>query len=89
MYYGYQQSRGGYQYYFSGLKGAALNQREVDTDSPSMPVHADNIPETAKTEGVEVFANKPTTKKVIMENTPTEDGVKGSDGLEKLSKIEL
>jgi hypothetical protein len=89
MYYGYQQSRGGYQYYFSGLKGAALNQREVDTDSPSMPVHADNIPETAKTQGVEVFATKPNTEKVIMEENSIETGVKGSDGVEKLSKIEL
>ena len=88
VYFGYQQSKGGAAYYFSGLKGMALNQKEVDTDTPDMPVHADHVPETAKTEGVEAFATKPNTEKVVMEETPVEDGVKGTTGEEKLSKIE-
>ena len=89
VYFGYQASKGGYQYYFSGIRGAALNQKsEVDTDTPDVPVHVDHVPETEKTDGVEV-AQKPTTERVVMEDTPTEDGVKGTDGVEKLSKIEL
>ena len=89
VYFGYQASKGGYQYYFSGIRGAALNQKsEVDTDTPDVPVHADHVPETTKTDGVEV-AQKPNTEKVVMEATPTEDGVKGTDAKEKLSKIEL
>jgi len=89
VYFGYQASKGGYQYYFSGIRGAALNQKsEVDTDTPDVPVDKDHIPEVTKTDGVEV-AQKPTTERVVMEATPTEDGVKGTDGVEKESKIEL
>ena len=90
VYFGYQASKGGYQYYFSGIRGAALNQKsEVDTDTPDVPVDKDHVPEVTKTDGVEGFATKPNTEKVVMEDTPTEDGVKGTDGVEKLSKIEL
>ena len=88
VYFGYQQSKGGYAYYFSGKRGSVFRDTEKDTDTPDVPVDKDNVPVVEKAEQVEV-APKPTTEKVKMEEEATEEGVKGTDGADREGKIEL
>lgn len=89
VYFGYQQSKGGYAYYFSGKRGSAHTSNEKDTDTPDVPVDKDNIPTVEKDENVVVEVHtKPTTEKVKMEDEATDEGVNGTDGKDKVGQIE-
>tara|TARA_R110000803_G_scaffold16970_2_gene46352 strand:+ start:3487 stop:3795 length:309 start_codon:yes stop_codon:yes gene_type:complete len=89
VYFGYQQSKGGYAYYFSGKSGSAFRDTEKDTDTPDMAVDKDAIPEVeADPQNVEMAVEpRPTTEKVVMEVEVLEKGVAGTDGKDKESKI--
>ena len=92
VYFGYQQSKGGYAYYYSGKRGSVFRDMEKDTDTPDMEVDKDSKPEVeADPQNVEMIIEqpKPTADKVKMEDEATEEGVKGADGKEKVGKIVL
>lgn len=91
VYFGYQQSKGGYAYYYSGKRGSVFVDKEKDTDTPDVPVDVDNVPEHEKDkDNVEMSVEqRPTTEKVEMEVEVQEEGVAGTDGKDKVGKIEL
>lgn len=91
VYFGYQQSKGGYAYYFSGKRGSVFVDKEKDTDTPDVEVDKDNIPETeTNKQNVEMeVAQKPNVEKVTMEDEVLEEGVEGTDGKDKVGKIEI
>lgn len=88
VYFGYQQSKGGYAYYYSGKRGSVFVDKEKDTDTPDVPVDKDNVPETDR----DIAGNaveRPTPEKVQMEDEPLEEGVAGTDGKDKVGKLEV
>ena len=91
VYFGYQQSKGGYAYYHSGKRGSVFVDKEIDTDSAQVPVDVDNIPETAQDDKKPdvMTQSKPDTEKVKMESEVLEEGVQATDGADKVGKIEL
>lgn len=91
VYFGYQQSKGGYAYYYSGKRGSVFVDKEKDTDTPDVPVDADNVPEHEKDKNTMEMSveQRPTADKVKMEDEPLEEGVEGTDGKDKVGKIVL
>jgi len=91
VYFGYQQSKGGYAYYYSGKRGSVFVDKEKDTDTPDVPVDVDNVPEHEKDKDTMEMSveQRPTADKVKMEDEPLEEGVEGTDGKDKVGKIVL
>jgi len=89
VYFGYQQSKGGYAYYHSGKSGSVFVDKEIDTDSAHVLVDVDNIPETTEENVEKTNDQKPNSDAVKMEVEVLEEGVQGTDGSDKVGKIEL
>ena len=87
VYFGYQQSKGGYAYYHSGKRGSVFVDKEIDTDSAHVLVDVDNIPETTEDNAEKTNDQKPTSDAVKMEVEVLEEGVQGTDGADKVGKI--
>lgn len=83
VYSGYQQSKGGYAYYFNGQR-STNNQAAAKVLEVAPPVSKDHVPET----NIKITKGEVTvsTKTVVMEEEVREDGLKGK-GTDTGSKL--